>query len=102
MIRELIMLNKTNTLLILFWMIGYLVLAASFAQAEPTINDITSGELLMGESMTIEDLQDHVVEITFTKERCPTCRVELPHLVNTVLMDSCYQDSKCRQSPKKK
>lgn len=52
--------------MVLIGLLGLFVLFPSLGWAEPTIDDITFGELIMGEPVTHEDLKDHVVAIVYT------------------------------------
>jgi thiol-disulfide isomerase/thioredoxin len=45
-----------------------------------TIDNLTLGELLMGEGVDKEDLKDHVVAIEFWGYNCPPCRKSIPHM----------------------
>jgi len=49
-----------------------------------TIDNLTLGELLMGEGVDKEDLKDHVVAIEFWGYNCPPCRKSIPHMVDLV------------------
>jgi len=51
-------------------------------ESSVTVDNISFGELLMGEALSKEDLQDRVVGIEFWGINCGPCKNMMPHLVN--------------------